>query len=230
MLSFLLLIVVSVCILGCNSELPSHVLDLSTFKLQLPTNPAREIDTAALQSFSLPPYFYATNVSGSPAVIFWAQVNGTHTSGSEYPRTELSESGKPFQPTQGTNSMMVKEAIMHLPDKRPEVVCAQILGEGGPVLQVRLNGKNLVVYGDPSGDVPPLQENYVLGTPFTLEIVVEAGTIKIYYNSALKLSFPKSSGSGWYFKAGAYVQSNLSYDAPTAYGEVAIFNLKTVHA
>ena len=54
--------------------------------------------------------------------------------------------------------------------------------------------------------------------------------IDVFYNGEHKTDIMKS-GSGWYWKVGAYVQSNPSKgEAPDAAGEVVVYSLKVVHA
>ena len=49
------------------------------------------------------------------------------------------------------------------------------------------------------------------------------------YNGTQKADIV-TSGSGWYFKAGSYVQSNLSRgDAPDALGQVVLYALQVEH-
>jgi len=51
----------------------------------------------------------------------------------------------------------------------------------------------------------------------------------VYYNDILKVSYNKS-GSGYYFKAGCYTQTNISKgDSASSYGEVTIYNLQVSH-
>ena len=62
-----------------------------------------------------------------------------------------------------------------------------------------------------------------------LRIEADSGGVRVYYNGVLKATYPKH-GSGWYFKAGVYTQSNLAQgDAPDAYGEVVIYSLHVQH-
>eukprot|EP01103_Thecamoeba_quadrilineata_P019735 TRINITY_DN812_c0_g1_i1.p1 TRINITY_DN812_c0_g1~~TRINITY_DN812_c0_g1_i1.p1 ORF type:complete len:227 (+),score=40.06 TRINITY_DN812_c0_g1_i1:11-691(+) len=218
------LLTLTLCIFA---EVPGQVLDLTPFSLQMSTGTPGHptmIYQPQLNTFQQQPYFY---VNGT-GVVFLAYVNGTHTSGSEYPRTELAESATWSNANgQGTHTLTVKEAYIHLPKNRPEVVGAQILSSSGAICQVRLNDNNIVVYG-PSGN-PTIVPNYVLGTVFTLEIVAANGQIQIYYNGNLKIAYNKS-GSGWYFKSGAYVQSNLTYDSPSQYGQVDIYAVQIQHS
>jgi len=231
LLKDILLVVLVVCLCqNGRGQLPSSIIDLSHWALTLPTGPQGDptmISQPKLDSFTEKPYFY---VSGD-SVVFLAYVNGSHTSGSEYPRTELSERGPTgcaasWSNTEGTHTMTIKQAYTHLPAKRPEAVGAQILSKNGDILQVRLNNARIVVYG-PGGN-PVIVPTYTLGTVFTVEIVAANGQIKVYYEGELKYSIDHS-GSGWYFKTGAYVQSNLQYDVATEYGQVNIYSVKVTH-
>ena len=79
-------------------------------------------------------------------------------------------------------------------------------------------------------DDATLDPAYALGTPYDLEIAAADGHIRVSYNGTQKADIVKS-GAGWYFKAGSYVQSNLSRgDAPDAEGQVVIYALNVQHA
>eukprot|EP01120_Amphizonella_sp_Union-15-10_P015789 TRINITY_DN8186_c0_g1_i2.p1 TRINITY_DN8186_c0_g1~~TRINITY_DN8186_c0_g1_i2.p1 ORF type:complete len:233 (-),score=27.53 TRINITY_DN8186_c0_g1_i2:54-752(-) len=210
---------------------PAQILDLQNWKLQLPfekNGGILEVKQPELATYSLPNYFYVED----NAVVFAAWVNGTHTSGSEYPRTELREMNgtqeASWSTAKGTHTMTLKQAYTHLPEKRPEVVGAQIHESSSDVnlVQVRLNHPNIVIYS-PDGKVT-LEPNYVLGTIFALEIQTANGLLKISYNGQLRYSKPYSA-SRMYFKAGAYVQSNLNYDDASQYGQTKIYSLNVVH-
>ena len=87
----------------------------------------------------------------------------------------------------------------------------------------------LVEYNDGDDDAT-LDPAYALGTPYDLEIAAADGHIRVSYNGTQKADIVKS-GAGWYFKAGSYVQSNLSRgDAPNAEGQVVIYALHVQHA
>ena len=68
-----------------------------------------------------------------------------------------------------------------------------------------------------------------MGKKFTVKIVTKDEKINVYYNDILKVSYNKS-GSGYYFKAGCYTQTNISKgDSASSYGEVTIYNLQVSH-
>eukprot|EP01119_Soliformovum_irregulare_P002678 TRINITY_DN12936_c0_g1_i1.p1 TRINITY_DN12936_c0_g1~~TRINITY_DN12936_c0_g1_i1.p1 ORF type:complete len:225 (+),score=28.23 TRINITY_DN12936_c0_g1_i1:115-789(+) len=218
------LFVLSCLLSSCFAVYPAQLLDLSQWKLQLPVGPQdhpEEIEQPRLNTFVLEPYFYAEDGH----VVFAAWVNGSHTGGSHYPRTELSQSGVLWSNTDGSHSMTVEETVVHLPDKRPEVVTAQILSQHGPKMQIRLNNNSLLIQ---HATREILQADYVLGTRYRIDIVAEQSRIRVYYNNVLKASWEETC-TDCYFKAGCYTQSNLSFDPPSAYGQTIIYSLTTKH-
>ena len=71
---------------------PSQVLNLANWKITIPTitsGNAAEIKQPELATYNISPWFVV--VSEGNAVRFRAAVNGSTTSGSEYPRSELRE-------------------------------------------------------------------------------------------------------------------------------------------
>lgn len=71
---------------------PGQLFNLTGWELQLPVSNGKggvvEISQPALATYTSE-YFY-TNVTDN-SMTFWAAVNGAHTSGSSYPRSELRE-------------------------------------------------------------------------------------------------------------------------------------------
>jgi poly(beta-D-mannuronate) lyase len=131
--------------------------------------------------------------------------------------------------TSGTHTMVIREAFTHLPDAKPEVVGGQIHDASDDVIEIRLEGSHLFVENDGKA-VGDLDNNYKLGTPVTIKIEAANKRIKVFYNDELKVNFAKS-GSGWYFKAGCYTQSNTSKgDSADAYGQVIIYSLSVSHS
>jgi len=130
----------------------------------------------------------------------------------------------------GVHTMILEQAILHTPEKKPHVVAEQIHDAADDVVMIRLEGKNLFVEGG-GNSLGVLDPAYVLGTRYTVKILASQGKISIYYND---LTTPKvivnRSSTGCYFKAGAYTQSNTAKgDLATAYGEVVIFKLSVQH-
>jgi poly(beta-D-mannuronate) lyase len=210
---------------------PSSVLGLAGWHLTLPVETAHkgspdQIDQPELAGFVSPPYFELT--AAKNGVIFQANAGGATTKNSGYPRSELREEGG-WSNTAGTHTMVVREAITHLPTVKPEVVAAQIHDASDDVVMVKLSGNHLFVEGE-SKNIGDLDTNYALGTVYNVKIVASNNTIQVYYNDVLKVNYAKS-GSGLYFKAGCYTQSNVSKgDAADAFAQVIIYGLQVSHS
>jgi hypothetical protein len=214
-------------------SVPADLLNLANWKLTLPVGTAgkpTEILQPQLAGFSLSPYFVLN--AAKNGVQFVAPVGGATTSNSGYPRSELREmkggSLASWSNTSGTHTMTITEAITHLPVVKPHVVAGQIHDASDDVIMIRLENTNLFVEHNGT-NLGTLDAHYQLGTVYTVKVVAASGRVKVFYNGALKVDSARS-GSGWYFKAGCYTQSNPSKgDAPTAYGEVLIYALDVTH-
>ena|GEM_PF-843049 len=219
---------------------PAQVLDLTNWKETLPAGSSgspTEIKQASLATYSNSQFFYPnTDCTG---VIFRAPVNGVTTSGSGYPRSELREmknDGKDqasWSTTSGTHAMFIDQAITSVPKTKRHVVAGQVHNSEDDVIVIRLEYPKLFV--DINGKTgPTLDSNYTLGKRFTVKFLATNGQIKIFYNGSQTPVYTLSkSGSGNYFKAGAYTQSNCSKETvcdSSNYGEVIIYNLLVKHA
>lgn len=220
------------------ARLPVDLLDLAPWKLTLPTDrdgtdddEAAEVTQPNLDRFALAPYFTVSR--GGDGVVFRAPVEGTTTGGSSYPRSELREmtpagDKASWSSTTGVHTMEIRQAITHLPVEKPHVVAGQIHDASDDIVMIRLEGASLFVEhdGDSIGD---LDTDYRLGDVFTVKLVAADGRIKVYYNDQIKVDIALK-GSGLYFKAGCYTQSNTSKgDKPGAYGEVTVYDLHVSH-
>jgi len=221
-----------------GSHLPSQVLNLTNWKLTVPTdsnhdNIADEITQPELATYVSDPFFMVN--SAANGVAFRAYANGATTSNSGYPRSELREMTSDgtkeasWSSATGTHTMTIREAITHLPSVKPGVVAGQIHNASDDVIMIELNNKTLYVENN-GKNIGTLDANYALGTTFTVTIVASDGHLRVSYNGSQKVDFSKS-GSGYYFKAGCYTQSNLSKgDSASAYGEVIIYDLRVSHS
>ena len=199
----------------------------------MPTGPQGDPDT--VQPAQLVGYtssYFRLN-DARDGVVFTAPVDGVTTRNSEYPRSELREMNGAEEAAwsngSGTHVLRATEAVTELPESKPELVTAQIHGGDDDVMQVRLEGNHLMVrYADGAKQVT-LDPDYRLGTPYDIEITAAANSVRVGYNGEPKVELPLS-GSTWYFKAGAYVQSNPSKGDPiTAAGQVVIYSLEVTH-
>lgn len=216
---------------------PAAFLDLRDWKITLPIDTSHsgspdEILQPELATYVLEPYFHLN--AEKNAVVFRAPVEGATTSSSGYPRSELREMADggtkqaSWSTTSGTHTLVLRQAITHLPAVKRHVVAGQVHDASDDVIMIRLEGANLFVEGG-GADLGTLDPAYTLGTVFTVKVVASGGHIKVYYNDVLKVDVARAA-TGCYFKAGAYTQSNLAKgDAPGAYGEVVLYDLKMSH-
>jgi hypothetical protein len=217
--------------------LPASRLDLANWKLTLPLNTSHpgkpdEITQPELATFQDAEYFHL-NAAGN-AVVFKAACGGTSTSGSGYPRSELREMANQgldnasWSTTSGTHTMIITQAITHLPVVKPHLVAGQIHNANDDIIVFRLEGQTLFI--DENGESGPvLTDHYALGEVFTAGFIARAGAVECYYNGKFIYAYPVKS-AGCYFKAGCYTQSNTRKgDTATAYGEVTIYGLSVSH-
>ena len=218
---------------------PAQILDLTNWKETLPTGSDKptEIKQPSLADFSKSPYFLP--LSGCDGVQFRAPVNGATTSNSGYPRSELREMANngtamaSWSTTSGTHTMFIDQAITSVPQTKKHVVAGQIHDSEDDVIVIRLEHPKLFV--DINGnDGPVLDSNYQLGKRFTVKFEASNGQIKIYYNGNPSPAYTlNKKGSGYYFKAGAYTQSNCEKESNCSesnYGEVNIYKLALQHS
>jgi poly(beta-D-mannuronate) lyase len=225
--------------------LPSSVLDLTNWKLTLPvaspgSDVAQEVKQPALNSYS--DSFFHVDSSGK-GVAFTGPVDGVTTSGSHFPRSELREmtdggtKKASWSTTDGSHTMSVTEAVTELPLVKPQIVCAQIHSPDHDVIEIEADGLHSVRPGtvalgvrfEGTTQARLLDPTYVLGERFKITLKVRDGRIKVAFNDQTMLVLDES-GSGMYFKAGVYTQSNASKgDVPPAAGQVIIYRLAVTH-
>jgi hypothetical protein len=229
---------------------PAQVLDLRNWSLDLPVDstggtagPAATITQPALSTFALAPYFVVD--AAGPGVDFEADCGGATTKSSSYPRSELREmcnggtTSAAFSLTSGTHVMTIEGCILSLPPAKPQTVFGQLHDGGQDIIELMADGEkrgtapnSIVLCYRFLGSTQPahLDDSYVLGTPYTVEITVSGGYIRIFYNGRL-VDRKKHSETGCYFKAGNYTQSNVGQgDSPSAYAQTRIYQLVTSHS
>ncbi|MGW7278564.1 polysaccharide lyase family 7 protein [Streptomyces sp. NPDC054844] len=218
---------------------PADVLDLTDWKLTLPTGDDEdptEIAQPELATYSAEPWFRAE--SGCEAVRFRAAVNGVTTGGSSYPRAELremtdgGEDEAAWSTTDGTHTLLVREAFTALPAERPYMVGAQVHGGGDDVTVFRLEGSSLYITDGDDRHHHLVTDDYGLGTEFEARFVAENGRIAVYYNGRRETTISHDSDTN-YFKAGAYTQANCDNSEPCAddnHGEVRISRIEVTHS
>jgi Alginate lyase len=219
---------------GRTASMPGDLIDTHDWYLTLPTGKKGSPDT--IDGSKLATYhssFFQLNPQRN-GIVFSANADGVTTKNSHYPRSELREMNgsekASWSNTSGTHVFDVREAFTKLPEAKPEVVGVQIHDAEDDVMQIRLEGTKLMVQYHDGKSETVLDPNLQLGTPFTTRIVAANGKVDVLYNGQTKAELPLS-GSGWYWKVGAYVQSNGSKgDGAGSQGEVVVYKADVTHS
>jgi Alginate lyase len=212
---------------------PGDLLDLENWFLTLPIGPAGDpdsIDQPELLDYRSEWFDLTPDGTG---VVFRAPAGGVTTKNSKYPRSELREMNgeekAAWSNTEGTHTLETRQAITEVPRTKPEVVSAQIHDGGDDVLQIRLEGPTLVAQYDDGREQIVIDPVYRLGTPYDLRIVAADGRITVFYNGQRRAEIERS-GSSWYWKIGAYTQSNPERgEDADAEGVVVVYSLSIEH-
>jgi hypothetical protein len=219
---------------GRTASKPGELIDTNEWYLTLPTGKEGSPDT--IEGSQLATYhskFFGLTTARD-GIVFSAGADGVTTKNSHYPRSELREMNgsekASWSNTSGTHVFDVREAFTKLPSAKPEVVGVQIHDAEDDVMQIRLEGKKLMVQYHDGKSEAVLDPDYQLGTPFDTRIVAANGKVDVLYNGEKKAELPLS-GSGWYWKVGAYVQSNGSTgDGAGSTGEVVVYKADISHS
>lgn len=210
-------------------------LHYPTWKLTLPTGRPGRPDEIIRPRASVPPWYVIR--PEERRVICRANAGGVTTRGSKYPRTELrelvpgTERLAGWDSRRGFHQMTMSAAIHAGTQRRRRLVCAQMHNGDDDVAQVRLEDDRLFVEadGDEIGDLDPDYD----GHPFQVRVAAGGAGVRIAYTPyrgrTKNVDLPGLTGRGWYFKAGMYLQSNVSTDAGGAYGEMSLYGLKVTH-
>lgn len=224
-----------------NPIYPSQILNLTNWKLTLPTGPSNsptEIEQPKLSDFRVDPWFVIA--PGNGAVIFRAPVNGSSTSGSDYPRSELREMADAktkanWSSEKGVHTMFLEQAITAVPNTKRDVVAGQIHDEDKDIIVIRLDYPTLHIRVD-GENVHTLDSNYTLGKKFSIKFEIKDNKTLVYYNgSTLSVFTLDKKYSDAYFKAGVYTQSNCEKEKAKSlcntdnYGEVFLYKLEVTH-
>jgi hypothetical protein len=218
-----------------KAGVPGDLLSLENWYLTLPVGPAGDpesIDQPELLTYSGEHFELTPEGDG---VVFRAHAGGVTTENSSYARSELREMAggdekAAWSNTSGTHTLETREAITKTPTAKPEVVAAQIHDGGDDVMQIRLEGQTLVAQYADGDEQIVIDPAYELGTPYDLRIVAANGGITVFYNGKQAAEIPRS-GTSWYWKIGAYTQSNPEKgDPPDAVGEVVVYSLAVEHS
>lgn len=212
------------------ARVPSDVLPLRNWWLTLPTGePDAEI-VKDLTGYTADPWF--VGVDGG--VRFRANVGGSTTSGSRYPRCELRELDADRKQASwsfrsGTHELATTLAVTATPERKPEVCFAQIHGTSGDLLIVYYDGRAGGIRWKLESKSQAKVLDYSPGTPLDVLVRVADGRGEVLLDGEPLIDFTADSDT-CYFKAGAYVLSNPDAgDDPDAYGETVVSALKVTH-
>jgi Alginate lyase len=228
---------------------PGQVLDLSRWKITLPTgaqNNPDEVHYPALSNL-VTDHFHPLK-----AVAFRNYAGGDPAppGGSHYARSELREmntdgSATAWSAATGTHTMTVVQRVTRIHPNKPVVVVNQIHCSPDYFFLCVLDGRSpqdgtLKLYSKVVDDnVGYLDTDYKLGTWFTCVVQVVNGVLNVYYNGVLKTTTPISSYPGLdyatcYYKAGSYGQSStdpaFGGDDAWSYAEVEISSIILSHS
>lgn len=206
---------------------PGSVFDLSSWKLTLPVDNARELFYPILGLTEVRPY-YRMSDDGS-AIIFRAHASGDTTPGTDFARSELREmidgDEASWSCSSGRHILETEFAVLSLPDEGESLAMVQIHNTSDDVVMVRLNGDELIVESD--GDhIVTLDSSYDLGDWVTVGIDVDDGDIRISYNGDQKATHSRNT-SNCYFKCGNYIQTDNG--GSDNWGEVAFKSCNAMH-
>jgi hypothetical protein len=212
---------------------PGDLIDLANWFLTLPIGPEGDpdsIDQPELLDYRSDWFDLTPDGTG---VVFRAPAGGVTTKNSKYSRSELremrGEEKASWSNTEGVHVLESRQAITKVPPVRPEVSATQIHDGGDDVMQIRLEGSTLVAQYADGAEQVVIDPDYRLGTPYDLRIVAADGGITVFYDGEQRAQIERS-GSSWYWKVGAYTQSNPERgDDPDALGEVIVYSLRTEH-
>ena len=201
------------------------MIDLTVWNITLPVQtPAQIVATKAMPTLKNP-YFD----NNGQRIIFWAPVTGSHTGKSEFPRSELRETGKDgksrnWRYNSGVNTLKGTLSVNQVPSEG-RVVVAQIhakdaaapllklvyryaKGTGNIDVEYRVKPKDLkspVIFSVP---------NMALNKVFTYSLQMDKqGKLTVVINNLGKQVQldPSWYGYDFYFKAGVYTLDNVGY-------------------
>lgn len=159
-----------------------------------------------------------------------ALVNGFTTTNTKYPRCEFREleadkSKASWDCSEGTHTLKVITQVLKLPKQKPEICIAQLHDKDDDVFEIRYEKDQVVISGVPVS--PALK--IPLETDININVKIDYGVCSIDINNYItKFTL---DNKGCYFKAGCYVQSNVSKEkSKTEKGQVLLKYLKVSHS
>lgn len=215
---------------------PSPGIDLVPWYLTLPTGTPGSPDTVHQpQLNTYTSKYFERRADGSIVCRVWH--GGVTTSGSANPRSELRECNRDgthasWSSTAGAHSLTVTGHVDRLTKVRPYVVIGQIHDATRDVSVFRVEGTKLWITDDNNPHGYLVDDQFQLGKPYTIGFDVAGGAVGYRYNDRTLPYTIKAVGDGWYFKTGAYLQSNPTTapgESTTEWTEVVLNQVKVSH-
>jgi hypothetical protein len=229
---------------------PSGNFDLSHWKLTLPVDSngttngtAAEIQVSQMVAGYTNALYFYTAPDG--AMLFWCPVDGTTTSGSSYPRSELREMLNPSSTSvnwsgYGTHILTAQCKVTQIPSSK-KVIIGQIhsfTGNAYPTLKLQYNNGSIeALYKfSPNSDVDTkytVATGVALGNTINYQIKMADGLLLTTVNGNTQgtnifLTDPDWTNQTMYFKAGNYCQDDVG-TAPEG-ASVSFYALTASHA
>lgn len=229
------------------------MIDLTTWNLSIPTDPRpSEITTQQLLDGYQSSYFKRD----SESIVFWVPVNGSHTEGSSYPRTELRETLRDgsiynWYYSDGDNELRATLSISRVPSQN-KIIIGQIhsksptSGDGEPLVKLQYHyhpdtqtgSIEALVRNHPDDSASkniPLLTDVRLNERFTYSLrVTSSGALGVRAEAVdgEKQYYLQPLISAWsqqllYFKAGAYINDNNGPDDEGA--RVTFYHVNLAH-
>lgn len=219
------------------------MIDFNDWNLTIPERvPAQVIETKVVKAGYRDRYFYRT----ASGVVFWAPVTGTHTKGSDYPRSELRETFsngelRNWYYKDGTHKLSAALTVKQVPSSG-RIVIGQIHSKDNskPFLKIlykQVNGTGYVYIelrkkpGDSKSPTVMTYKGMPLNYRFDYQVdVAKSGNLRVDIGGMV---YRTKIDSAWakkrlYFKAGVYTLDNKGSSSEG--GRVEFHDLSVTHS
>jgi hypothetical protein len=179
----------------------------------------KDSDLTAIQNgLVIPGYFEMT--ADKQRVKMSSHLDGGRTSSNtKYPRTEFRELGldgsskASWNAGSGTHRLFCRGRVTRMPPNKPQLCLAQTHDADDDTGMIYVNSKTQVIVKHRGENIGTLTNDFKFGVDYDYGFELVNGQMKYFWGNFTTPRFTRSvSGSGWYFKAGAYGQSNSSTD------------------
>jgi len=227
-------LLLSVLVLAFTAPPPGQLFNLNNWILQLPVSNGNggveEISNPQLETYTSE-YFYTDTDS---SMTFWCPQDGAHTSGSNYPRSELRET--PDWTVKGTHELNCTCSVTKEPQNHA-ITIGQIHADGvsgscSIIVELEWNAGTIVSHlrdKNCNNVQYTVGTGYKVGDKINYYLKLQDGVVTVTTNKGSQPAYTYS----WityqlYFKAGDYVQDNAT--SSTEGGIVHFYQLDRKHS